>query len=175
MTVDTTKRVQMSADQTGPDVSLTWTPLGLYQNASLEGNRFARSIPMCSDGHFIYCLVRYNELHFQSKIVKIVCEIYELDHQKHREICRLSRVGEVTLYRNDSYEPFIGRRKILDVNYLTNGSLACNGELLVWRSRCKIHIFSLETGVRLHKEEVKGNVWISTHDNLDNYFYQTSH
>ena len=130
---------------------------------------------MCSDGHYIYCLVRYNESHVQSKIIKIVCEIYELDHQNYNEICHLSRVGEVTLYKNDSYEPFIGRRKVIDSNYLTNGSIACNGELLVWRSRRKIHIFSLETGVRLHKELVPPNIWISTHDNLDNYFYHTSH
>ena len=79
------------------------------------------------------------------------------------------------MYTNDNYRYFIGRRKVIDTNYLQNGSIACNGKHLVWRSRKKYHVFSLETGVRLHKEKVPSNVWISTYDKSDNYFYHISH
>ena len=126
---------------------------------------------MCSDGQYIYCLVPYNITNMQSKIVKIVCEVYELNFRHNLNEYRLSREKSIILYSNSSYDKFIGRRKSIDTSYLINGSIACNGELLVWRSRCKIHVFSLSSGIRLHKELIPNNPWISTYDLTDNYFY----
>jgi hypothetical protein len=51
------------------------------------------------------------------------------------------------------------------------GSIACNGQTLIWHSNNRYHIFELAKGVRLEKKHMNSTDLISCYDNFENYYY----
>jgi len=137
--------------------SLLWTPLNteMAENAD-QGNRWCRECPLFSDGELIYTLVQYKVRDFSSRVVKTMLEIYECENKV------LTFREEIALYKNEAKEAFHGSRS--KNNYLKRGSIACNGQTLVWFSNHRLHIFNLSTGIRAKKEHLNSTALISTYD-----------
>ena len=55
--------------------------------------------------------------------------------------------------------------------HLCRGSLACNGETLIWFARHWFHVFDVETGVRRRKDNVSSTGMISCYDAKENWYY----
>ena len=50
------------------------------------------------------------------------------------------------------------------------GSLACNGDILIWHGSTTMYIFDLNTGIRIKKERL-GSEYISCYDAKENWYY----
>ena len=165
------RRIRLAEGSDDPTLTLNWTPIQTrFEKNPARGNRWVLSTPMCSDGSYIYFLLQYKEALLASKVVRTVCEVYHLDEDD-----ELHRTKEIVLYKDARMQCFKGRHKVVDREYLMRGSLACNGKVLVWHSRSKVHVFSLETGIRIKKMKVSESELLSSYDPADNYFYHTSH
>ena len=94
--------------------SLAWTPLKtVYQEDKLLGNRWFRQAPFCSDGLYFYTLAHYKRKDFDSIVVRIVLEVYELTPKR-----ELKFVDEQPLYKNDGETYYTGSKKRVSVNYM---------------------------------------------------------
>ncbi len=101
---------------------------------------------MYSDGEHIYFLVQYRQKSFNSPIVKTVCEVYEIDDER-----KMKRIREVPLYKDSECTNYYkGSRKTKDHGgHMARGSMACNGEVLMWFSSHALHIYNLDSGARV--------------------------
>ena len=144
--------------------TLKWTPMDTeYAENIDEGNRWYRYAPLFSDGELIYTLVQYRKKEFSSAVVRTVLEIYELEDRV------LKRREEIILYKNEAKDNFVGSKKKAD--YMKKGSIACNGQTLLWHSNHNWHAFDLSTGVRVLKEHMNSTALISTYDAKENTYY----
>ena len=74
--------------------------------------------------------------------------------------------------KNSDGTTFKGSKKNYDYGYLgQGGSIACNGQTLLFHSNHYIHCFDLSTGIRRRKEHINSTALISTYDPSDNYYY----
>ena len=54
---------------------------------------------------------------------------------------------------------------------MKKGSIACNGQVLIWHSNHNWHVFDMSTGVRVYKEHMNSTALISTYDPKENKYY----
>jgi hypothetical protein len=104
---------------------------------------------MTSDGKFIYTMVEYHESNFESDRKALAIEKYELNSNKIKFVSskQLKTAENVT---------WPGRKgnDNSDGGYVNFGMLACNGPHAVWCSRRHVHIFDMETGMRIGKNKI---------------------
>ena len=144
-------------------VTLKWTPQETQYSTNHEtGNRWCRYLPFFSDGKKIYTLVQYRENSLQSRVIRTVLEVYELNDRT------LKLKKQVSLNR---YEGATFRGSRYRNEYIRRGSLACNGHILIWHSACRVFTFNVETGMRLNSEYIDDES-TSTYDSKENKFYQ---
>ena len=125
-----------------------------------------RASPMYSDGELIFFLVQYKESNYTSSTIKTVLETYEVDENR-----KMKRIQELPLYKDDSNNYFKGSRKTHDGGYLSRGSIACNGSVLLWHSSHYMHVFDCATGIRKKKEHYNSTALISTYCTKTNYYF----
>ena len=152
----------------GEEDTLKWTAQDLnFPSDTTEGNRHMRASPMFSDGEFIYFLVQYRQTNHESAIVKTVLETYSVQNRK------LKRIAELPLFKNDNRDYFKGSRRSIDKGgYLARGSIACNGEILIFHSNKHMHFFDMSSGIRMKKEHINSTALITTYDAKTNFYFQ---
>ena len=94
-------------------------------------------------------------------------ETYEVDDTTRK----MKRVNELTLYKDEQNNRFKGSRKSYDNGYLAHGSIACNGNVLLFHSNHYMHVFDCGTGVRRKKEHYNSTSLISTYCTRSNYYF----
>ena len=137
-----------------------------YEPNAAEGNRWFRASPMYSNGEHLFMLVRYHESDYNSRVVKVVLETYEIEGKK------MKRIEETVLLKNNNGQRFTGSRKQYERGYLSRGSIACNGSILLWHSANYMHVFDTVTGIRRKKEHYNSTNLISCYDPRSNYYFQ---
>lgn len=153
----------------GEEDYLKWTPLNTeFERNTEDGNRWMRASPMFSDGELIYMLVEYKAQGFESEIIKVVCEVYETVADR-----KLKRINEVVLKKNAEGDLYRGcKAKQKDKGgHLTRGSMACNGEVLLWWSAHYFHVYEMSTGIRKKKEHCNSTAFVTTYDAKENWYY----
>ena len=99
-------------------------------------------------------------------MVRTMLEIYEVEDR----VLRFRQ--ELPLYKDEQLtKPFTGSKKKQHDKYMRNGSIACNGQTLVWHSNHSLHVFDLSTGQRIKKDRLNSTALISTYDAKENYYY----
>ena len=125
-----------------------------------------RASPMFSDGELIYFLVHYRQKGVTSPIVKTVCEVYEVSDDR-----KLSLQREVNLYKSEG-EYYKGSKKNIEKGgHLARGSIACNGELLIFWTAHYFHVYEMSTGMRKKKDHVNSTSFITVYDAKENWYY----
>ena len=149
----------------GEEDYLKWTPLDtVYEENSEEGNRWHRASPMFSDGECIYMLVQYRLKGHDTRIIKTVLEVYEIEVEDRT----MKRINEQTLYKNDQGALYSGSKKNIDKGgHLARGTIACNQEVLLWWTAHNFHVYEYATGIRKIKEHVNSTSYITVYDDKE--------
>lgn len=73
--------------------------------------------------------------------------------------------------KDEAGNKFKGSRKSFEGGYLSRGSIACNGSVLLFHSSHYMHVFDCATGVRKKKEHYNSTSLISTYCNRANLYF----
>ena len=76
------------------------------------------------------------------------------------------------LYKNDNGDYYKGSKKNIEKGgHLARGSIACNGDLLIFWTAHNFHVYDMATGVRKKKEHVNSTSFITVYDAKENWYY----
>ena len=67
---ETLKVMEDAEPFTSEDNQLSWTPDEDYDSSLEDGTRGMRHVPFCSDGQFVYCLVRHYRERYGEGLVR---------------------------------------------------------------------------------------------------------
>ena len=133
-----------------------------------RGKRWMRTAPMCSDGVNIYTIVEYRKDGVSSDRVATFVEVYSFEENK------LKYIKDIKLMDDQENEKnWIGKESNnLDKGgYFDHGSMACNGDFLVWHSRKNVHVFDLKSGKRVFKENRHSGIHLSCFEAMSSQWY----
>ena len=103
-----------------------------------------------------------------------MCEVYEIVNSEDADaskVKKLKRINEVSLYKEEG-KYYSGSKDTKERGgHLARGSMACNGQILLWRSACNIHVYDFSNGLRLEKNHETSTAWITYYDVKDKYFF----
>lgn len=89
-----------------------------------------------------------------------MCEVYEVSEDN-----KMKRIQEVKLYKNENQDYYKGSKKQKDDGgHMARGSMACNGEILLWYSSHNLHVYDMNTGMRVKKEHTNSTSLITCYD-----------
>ena len=128
-----------------------------------------RGTPLASDGEFIYALAAYRTDTESSTMKRIVCEVYDLDEKT------LTRVAEIVLLKQNG-DPYRGSTRNFqnEGGFLNHVNLACNGTVIVLNTQCKLHVFNMESGIRIKTHSLSKQMrWFCPKKNV--FFFGDTH
>jgi hypothetical protein len=150
----------------GQEARFKWDAETEEKEQTPYGKRWMGITPMASDGKYIYAMLNYRESGPNSDRKSTFIEIYELHDDN-----KIEFKSDIEL--KDADEKSWPGRKTLNDNggYLDHGYLAANPSYVVWASRKNYHVFSLKTGVLLHKQSMHSGNHLTMYDSTTSKFY----